>query len=222
MMERLRSLPMWLRLLFAALPILICIPLACIVVVLYQQYASMGSTVTVTAQAAQTEAALAATQAAGQAALAATQAANDANLALTASALSAVTDGETATAAAAAQGQAETEAAATAAAPTDTPEVAGPTATEAPTEKPTSKPVLRTATPKTVTVTLRECRGNEGTVLFGQALPQSLHSFSSITFTVAPGTYHLHIDWFQQSKFNVDTDVEIKTSQTIAFGDQCQ
>lgn len=218
MMDRLRNLPFWLRLLFAALPILICIPLACIVVVVYQQYASGGSNVTATMEAAQTQAALAATQQAGEAALAQTQAAQDASGQATVAAQSA-NDQATADAQAA-QALALTQTS-EAAAVTDTPTLEEATATA--TETATAKPgVFRTATPKTATVTLRECRGDDGTVLFGNALPQSLHAFSSLNFTVAPGTYHLRITWVQRPQNNVDTDVEIKGSQTITFGDQCQ
>jgi len=222
MMDRLRNLPLWLRLFLAVLPFLICIPVACIVVFAYQQYVGLGSG-TATAAAVETQVALTATQLAGEASLAQTQAADDSAAAqatsdAAAASLQATTDAQAAIDQA--QAQAQTQTAEAQAAVTDTPALELPTETA--TAQATTKPgVFKTATPKTATVTLRECRGDEGTVLFGAALPQSLHSFSSLNFTVAPGTYHLRITWLGKPQNNVDTDVEIKGSQTIAFGDQC-
>jgi hypothetical protein len=203
------------------LPFLICIPLACIIVFSYQQYAGIGSSATATVAAAQTQAALAATQLAGQNALVQTQAADAAANAAATSAAAAQSDQATADALALANAALTQTSEAQAVVVTDTVTVEAPTETA--TAKATLKPgTFRTATPKTATVTLRECRGDDGTVLFGQALPQSLHAFSSLNFTVAPGTYHLRVTWVQKPQNNVDADVKIDGSQTIAFGDQCQ
>ncbi len=226
MLDRLRNLPTWLRVILIISPFLACIPIACILVVAYQQYVGLGTSNAANSAAtvaAQTATALSATQGSGQDALLQTESALATEAQVTADAAAAA---EQATGTAAAQvaeqlALTQTTEAQLAVTPTET--ASAIPATAAPTAKPTLKPgAISTATPKTVTVTLRECRGDEGTVLFGQALPQSLHSFASLSFTVAPGTYHLTIKWLGKPQNNVDTQLEITGNQTFAFGDQCQ
>ena len=202
-MERLRSLPTWLRVLFAALPILICLPLLCIGVYAYQQYTVLQITntaaagqqtqqaVQLTAQAveAQNQAGtITAADLTQQANVAATEAALAIQLALTQTAL---------------------------VPPTDTP---------APSPLPPSEtPTLDvTLAPRTVTITLRECRGDNGTVFFGQAPSQSLEAFKSISFTVPPGKYQLRIDWKRTPANNVNMEMEFTSSRTLPLGDQCK
>jgi hypothetical protein len=221
MMDRLRNLPTWLRVFLAALPLLMCIPVACIVVFVYQQYTGTQQA-SATAAAAETSAAQAATQAAVDAAAELTAAAQEASDSLTQAAIEQSTADASSFATAAAlaieqQNQTATaESATLTAAVTDTPAVI------APTETATHRPSFATATPKTITITLRECRGDEGVLFFGQAQPQSFHSFSSLSFTVPPGTYHIRIDWKAKPENNVNSDFKLDSSQTLNFGDQCQ
>lgn len=215
MRERFQNMPTWLRLLLAASPILICIPLLCLVVFLYQTFAGGGSAAA-SAAATGTQAALnaAATAAAAKptdaaltataAAAAITQAALEAEGPLTATAL------------------AQNNATAQAVMLTQTaegPATSAATATLVPT--PTNPPlVLATNTPKAVTISLRECRGYEGTVLFGDVQPQSLHANSTLNFTLPPGSYHLHIVWLNHRSDDVDMQVDASKSQELTFG-QC-
>ncbi len=202
-MDRLRNLPLWLRLLFIALPFLMCIPIICIIVFSSQQLTGLQST-TVTAAAEQTQQAAAATGKAEKeqrltataAALAVTQ---TANAFATATAIVLQNEGLTQTALVV---------------PTET-----ATLTEVPATD-TRVPVFNTATPKLVTITLRECRGYEGTIIFGQEQPRSINAYKSVTFTVPPGKYNLRIDWFQKPENNINTQIEFLSSQTITYG-QC-
>ena len=210
-MERLRNLPLWLRIFLAILPFLLCIPLACIAFFGYQQYAG-AQAATVAAAAQETEQARAATEqfeATVAAAEAATAdfAAQEAEAAASATAQALFLEQQALTQTALVP-------------PTFT-------ATLAPTEiLPTAtlpRPVVAgTPTPNTVTVTLRECRGFEGTVIFGNAPAQSLHGFASISFTVPPGTYNLRIDWLGHSSDNINQPFTFTASQTLTFGEQCR
>ncbi len=213
-MERLRALPTWLRVFLAFLPVLMCIPIACIVIFSYQQYAVWQSG-TATAVEQSTRQAILATQAArsqleaeqtATAAFATAQAEIDLNNAAatgTAEALFLVAQSLTQTAL--------------------VPPTEAPTETAAlPTETATKAPVAATPRPRTFTVTLRECRGFEGTVLFSAAPDQSLHAFQSISFTVPAGTYKLRILWLNHRDQDVDIDLKVDASQTLQFGDSCQ
>ena len=220
MMERLRNLPTWLRLFLTSLPVLMCLPLACILVFAYQQSTGFQNA-TATAAAVQTSAAQAATQQAVEAAQQRTAAAQTAREAQTEAAAQQVTAEANTVATATAKAlaleqQAQTTTALAQSVITDTPSLAVPTETA------TRQPVFATATPKTITVTLRECRGDEGVLFFGTAQPQSLHAFSTISFTVPPGTYRLRIDWKGKPENNVNKDLKLEGSQTLTFGDQCR
>jgi hypothetical protein len=203
MMDRLRSLPTWLRILLAATPVLMCIPLACIVVFASQQFSTIQAA-TATGAVVNTQQAAASTQLAEQelaAALTATAAIEQTNLGITATFLFDQALSLTLTA------------------------QATPTFTASPilpTETPTQPVVFATLTPKLLTVTLRECRGDEGTVLFGSAQPQSINAFKSLSFTVPPGKYDLRIFWLRKKENNINTQIDVKTDQTIPFGGDCR
>jgi hypothetical protein len=192
-----------------------CIPLACIVIFGYQQYAVWQSG-TATAVEQSTRQAILATQTA-RSAFEAQQTSEAA--ALTAQAQLDLAGAEaTGTAEALLVSQSLTEAANVP--PTDT---EAPTETEIlPTETATKPAVAATARPRTFTVTIRECRGFEGTVLFSAAPDQSLHAYQSISFTVPAGTYKLRILWLNHRDQDVDLDLKVDASQTIQFGDSCQ
>jgi len=185
----------------AILPVVVCLPLLCIAALLAQEQISGGQSVTVTAARQRTLAAAAdATQ----------RAESRRHIAETATALLSVQQAdENATATAIAINRQRSALTLTAFIP--------PTATLTPTVT-----VFFTPTPTTVTVTLRECRGDEGTVFFGQVEPQSIHAYKSISFTIPRGKYHLRIDWLRKKENNVNTDIEVNSSTTLAFGDQCQ
>jgi hypothetical protein len=216
MRERLRNLPTWLRLLLAASPILICIPLLCLVVFLYQSLAG-GQVSSAAATATAAQAALNETGTAVQglptsvaltstaAAAAITQAALE-NMGPTTATALAISN-----ATAQAQSQALTLTAASVPTRAATPTLIIPSDTPA-------AIFVNTPTPKTVTITLRECRGFEGTVLFGDVQPQSLHANSTLNFTVPPGVYHLHILWLTHPSDNVDMQVDASSSQEIPLG----
>ena len=69
----------------------------------------------------------------------------------------------------------------------------------------------------------KECRGYEGTLIFGQSPAQSLHAYDSITFTVAVGSYYLRINWQGHPGADYDGPIEVKSgTQVIPFGDQCR
>lgn len=205
-MSRFRSMPLAVRILLALLPIIVCVPLICAAAILVQEQMSGSQSATATVARRRTL----------EAAEATNRAENQQHIAETATALLASQQaGDRATATALAvmrQQQALTLTA-----------LATPTFTASPTAAitPTSA-IVFTARPKTVTVTLRECRGDEGTVFFGQAQPQSLGAYKSISFTVPPGSYHLRIDWLRKPENNVNTDIEVTRSTTLAFGDQCR
>lgn len=205
MIDRLRSLPTWLRILLAATPILMCVVLACILVSVYQQVIGSQSA-SATGAAVQTQQAFASTQEAERAqqsaltATAALAATEQAKLDATATVLFVQAQGLTQTALAT---------------PTFT------TSPIAPTETPTPTVIFATLTPKLVTVTLRECRGDEGTVIFGQAQAQSINAYKTLSFTVPPGKYNLRIFWLRKKENNVNMEVEVKTDTTIPFGSDC-
>jgi len=213
-MERLRALPLWLRVFLAFLPILMCIPLAIIAIFGYQQL-NVWQSSTATAVEQSTRQAILATQAArsqleaaqtATAAFATGQAQIDLNNAAatgTADALLLLSQSLTQTAL--------------------VPPTEPPTQTEVlPTETATRVAVAATPRPRTFTVTLRECRGFEGTVLFSAAPDQSLHAFQSISFTVPAGTYKLRILWLNHRDADVDLDLKVDASQTLQFGESCQ
>jgi hypothetical protein len=201
-MERLQSLPTWLRILFATLPILICIPILCIAVYAYQQFNTL-QLATATAAGQQTRQALELTDQAidaqNQAATFAAQVTEQANVAASQTAL-AVQLALTQTALVP---------------PTDTPILSPLPPSETPT-------LEATFAPRTVTITLRECRGDNGTVFFGEAPPQALEAFKSISFTVPPGKYVLRIDWKRNPANNVSQEFEFTSSRTLPLGDQCK
>ncbi len=203
-MSRLRSIPLVAQILLAILPVVVCVPLLCIVAILAQDQISGGQSVTATAARQRTQAAAAeATQ----------RAEGRRHIAETATALyAAQLANEAATATAIAINRQQAALTLTAFIP--------PTITTTPTA--TAVIVLFTPTPTTVTVTLRECRGDEGTVFFGQVQPLSIHAYKSISFTIPPGKYRLRIDWLRKKENNVNTEIEVKSSTTLAFGDQCQ
>jgi len=179
----------------------VCLPLLCIVALLAQDQIGGGQSGTATAARQRTQAAAAeATQ----------RAESRRHIAETATALyAAQLANEAATATAAAITRQQAALTLTAFIPSTT--TATPTAT-----------VFYTPTPTTVTITLRECRGDEGTVFFGQAQPQSIHAYKTLSFTVPRGKYNLRIDWLRKRENNVNTEIEVNSSTTLAFGDQCQ
>ena len=199
-MSRLRSIPLAAQILLVILPFVVCVPLLCIVAILAQEQIGDGQSVTATVARQRTLAAADATQ----------RAANRRSIAETATALvSAQQANENATATAIAINRQQAALTLTAFIP--------PTATLTP-----SATVFFTPTASTVTVTLRECRGDEGTVLFGSAQPQSIHAYKSISFTIPPGKYSLRILWLRKKENNVNAEIEVKSSTTLTFGDQCQ
>ena len=200
-MSRLRSIPLAAQILLALLPVVVCVPLLCIVAILAQDQITSGQSVTATAARQRTQAAAAeATQ----------RAEGRRHIAETATALYvAQLANEAATATAVAINRQQAALTLTAFIP--------PTVTTTPTAT-----VFFTPTPTTVTVTLRECRGDEGTVFFGQVQPQSIHAYKSISFTIPRGKYNLRIDWLRKKENNVNTEIEVNSSTTLAFGDQCQ
>jgi len=206
MMDRLKSLPTWLRILLAATPVLMCIPLACIAVFASQQIASLQSA-TATAAAAGTLQAFAATQQAeqvlqtGLTRTAAFEATEEVKAGLTATFLFDQALSLTLTA-------------------QPTPTVAA--SPILPTETPTQPIIFATSTPKLVTITLRECRGDEGTVLFGTAPGQSINAYKTLSFTVPPGKYELRIFWLRKKENNISTQIDVTTTQTINFGSDCR
>lgn len=205
MMDRLRSLPTWLRFLLATTPALMCIPLACIGVFAYQQL-NADQSAAQTEAARNTRLALEASQRAEQDLL---------DAAMTGTAALAATErvrlGVTATFLFA-QAQDLTRTALVTPSITSSPTL--------PTETPT-RPFF-TSTPKLVRIALRECRGYEGTVIFGQSQPQSIHAFDTMIFTVPPGTYNLRIIWLRHPENNVNIEVDAKVDQTIPFGSDCR
>lgn len=200
-MSRLRSLPLAAQILLAILPVVVCVPLLCIAAILAQEQTSGAQPLTATVARQRTLAAAAeATQ----------RAESRRHIAETATALSVIQQvDEVATATAIAINRQQSALTLTAFIP--------PTTTRTPTAT-----VFFTPTPTTVTVTLRECRGDEGTVFFGQVQPQSIHAYKSISFTIPPGKYRLRIDWLRKKENNVNTEIEVTRSTTLAFGDQCQ
>lgn len=73
------------------------------------------------------------------------------------------------------------------------------------------------------TIIFRECRGQEGTIIFDGFEATSLNSFSSKQYTVRVGTYRLRIFWLNTPDLNVDTMVTVREGvQSLVFGDQCQ
>jgi hypothetical protein len=192
-----------------------CIPVACIVIFGYQQYSAWQSgTATAVEQstrqailASQTARSLLEAEGTATAAFATAQAEIDLGNAAatgTADALLVV-----------AQSLTQTAFVPPSEAPTEATEVL-------PTETATRPAVAATARPRTFTVTIRECRGFEGTILFSAAPDQSLHAYQSVSFTVPPGTYKLRILWLNHRDQDVDLDLKVEASQTIQFGDQCQ
>ncbi len=199
-MSRLRSIPLAAQILLALLPVVVCVPLLCIVAILAQDQISGGQSITATAARQRTQAAAEATQ----------RAESRRHIAETATALYvAQLANEAATATAVTINRQQSALTLTAFIP--------PTTTTTPTAT-----VFFTPTPTTVTVTLRECRGDEGTVFFGQVQPQSIHAYKSISFTIPRGKYNLRIDWLRKKENNVNTEIEVNSSTTLAFGDQCQ
>lgn len=200
-MSRLRSIPLVAQILLAILPVVVCVPVLCIVAILAQDQISGGQSVTATAARQRTQAAAAeATQ----------RAEGRRHIAETATALyAAQLANEATTATAIAINRQQAALTLTAFIP--------PTITTTPTAT-----VFFTPTPTTVTVTLRECRGDEGTVFFGQVQPLSIHAYKSISFTIPPGKYRLRIDWLRKKENNVNTEIEVTRSITLPFGDQCQ
>ena len=207
-MDRLRNLPLWLRIFLGTLPFLLCIPLLSIAFFGYLQYAGWQAA-TVTAAEQETKQARAATEQ-----FAATVAAAEA-----ATADFAAQQAEAATAQALLlEQQALTQ---TALVPPTLTATLAPTET-VPTETPTRPAIFATPTPKTIIITLRECRGFEGTVVFGNAPAQSLHAYASISFDVPPGAYTLRIDWAGHPNDNINQEITFTASQTLAFGNQCR
>jgi hypothetical protein len=200
-MSRLRSIPLAAQILLALLPVVVCVPLLCIVAILAQDQIGGGQSLTATAARQRTQAAAAeATQ----------RAESRRHIAETATALyDAQLANEAATATAIAINRQRAALTLTAFIPATV--TTTPTAT-----------VFFTPTPTTVTITLRECRGDEGTVFFGQAQPQSIHAYKTLSFTVPRGKYNLRIDWLRKKENNVNTEIEVNSSTTLAFGDQCQ
>jgi hypothetical protein len=212
-MERFRSLPTWLRVFLAFLPFLMCIPLTCILLFGYQQVASWQSG-TATAVEQSTRTSILSTQEARaqqEAAATATagfetaQAELDLNSAATGTAQAVFLNSQALTQAALAI-------------PTETPlpvdTIVAPTDTKV--------PVIATQRPRAFTITLRECRGFEGTVLLNEGQGQSLHAYQSISFTVPAGTYHIQVLWLNHADQNVDIQLAVDASQTLQFGDSCQ
>lgn len=80
-----------------------------------------------------------------------------------------------------------------------------------------------TNTPRPLgTIIFRECRGQEGTIIFGGFEATSLNSFSSQQYTVRVGTYRLRIFWLNTPDLNVDTMVTVREGvQSLTFGDRC-
>jgi hypothetical protein len=78
-----------------------------------------------------------------------------------------------------------------------------------------------TPTPGIVTLTLLECRGYDGTVVFDGGGGQSLHAFGSLAFTVRGGVHHLQIFWQNHPDNNVDNQLNLLQDTTLVYGDQC-
>ncbi len=73
------------------------------------------------------------------------------------------------------------------------------------------------------TIIFKECRGHEGTLTFAQAPPQSIHAWSTVSFTIPAGSYPLRIDWLDHGEINVNTTVQVRGgTQVVPFGDQCR
>jgi hypothetical protein len=91
-----------------------------------------------------------------------------------------------------------------------------------PTFDPSNLPPTRTPTPPAVvTLTLIECRGQEGTVTFDRSSSQSLHAYGRISFTVPRGVHHLQVFWLNNPGQNVDTDLDLQRDTAMVFGDPC-
>ncbi len=93
------------------------------------------------------------------------------------------------------------------------------TATATPTE--TNTPGSGSFAPSEITIVFQECRGLEGTIWFGQAPPRSLHSRSTVSYTVPPGTYALRVEWLDHGDFNADTTLDLQRDRVVRFGDDC-
>jgi hypothetical protein len=210
--SRFKSLPMWFRVVLAATPPLVCGLLICAVGA-YLLQPQLQSTGTPTGEAQLTQLALTAARlhgvegAAGSATAAAATvgAGNSASAtALVAGRLEALTQ------------QFLTQAAV----PTGT---ARPTFTPAPTfSGATLVPSITPTRSDFVTLTLLECRGYDGTVVFDQDAGQSLHAHGSLSYSVRGGTtHHLQIFWTNHPDQNVDNVLDMQRDTTLVFGDQC-
>ena len=98
------------------------------------------------------------------------------------------------------------------------------TRTSTPTHTPTPTPAFGGGNFGVATVIFKECRGKEGSIIFGNNPVQSLHAFQSLTFNnVTFGSYHLRLDFPGAREFNFDGDIQINVAtQVIPFGDQCR
>lgn len=194
--SRLRSLPTRLRFLLVVTPLFIYLLFVCVGFVVWDQ-GSGSQAATATALQQQTQSAVETAQ----------------RLEIEQRAA------ETATAALSAR-QAAEDATALAAQATVTPSrTPGPTPVATETE--TSTLFVGTSTPASVTLTLRECRGWDGTVIFDPVPPQSLSAHKTLSFTVQPGQYHLRIDWLGHPEQNVSIQLDLKKDTGLTFGDQC-
>lgn len=209
-LSRLRALPAWLRILLALSPLFVCAPLICLAVFVASQVAQ-PSAATATAAWQETQYAVATAERLERqqhAAETATAALNSQKAA----------DDATATALAVRGRQALTQAALVLT------QAAFPTATYtlSPTVVPGSPlPSITPTLPDFVTLTLIECRGYEGTVVFSQTEPRSLGAFKSVSITVPPGKHNLQIFWLNHPEDNVATQLDLKKNTVMVFGGQC-
>ncbi len=112
----------------------------------------------------------------------------------------------------------ETQAAEDAAATTAAPAASSQT----PTQTPTPTATVETPTPSAlITLTLIECRGNDGLVFLDNSQGQAFDAFTTISFKLTPGTHHLKIVWTDDPDNNVETGLTLQKDTTFVYGDPC-
>ena len=78
------------------------------------------------------------------------------------------------------------------------------------------------ATPNELfTLTLIECRGNDGVVILDGAPGQTLAAFTTISFKVARGSHNLEIVWAEDPDNNVETQIDVQRDTALVYGDPC-
>lgn len=82
-------------------------------------------------------------------------------------------------------------------------------------------PTITATLPESVALTLLECRGYDGTVVIDGSGGQSLHAFSSLSFTLSGGGHSLVILWLDHPDQNVSNDLFLRQDTTLVYGDKC-